>query len=206
MWMKLKATGTYSGGTVRASTIRLNQTLVDGIRQEYVDFDMNVVPDRSHFKYRPNSMYNWGHYTQMIDEGLANRRRHWAAHCNGTPPATDLLVKSGYRHPYHNHRCVRGVSASKTKNWHGLHQYGSALDIGGKLPGANRPESLIPDANGDGRRTAADRDELLEAAEDAGARYEYKYPTGHVHADWGPVGWIPPKGSKLGPPRKPPKR
>lgn len=202
MWMTLDFTGTYDGGTVTAPTVTLNQNTRDGIRQEYVDFDLNVVPDRSHFKSGPDSIYNWGHYNYTMDEGLAAMRSRWAAFCDGTPPATDMKVKSGYRHPYHNHRCVRNVSVSKTKNWHGLHQYGSALDIGGKLPADNKPESLVPDANGDGKRTAADRDELMEAAEAAGARYWWKYTSGHVHADWGPSNWIPAKGSRLGPPRE----
>ncbi len=205
MWMTLDFTGTYAGGTVKAPTVTLNQSTRDGIRQEYVDFDMNVVPDRSHFKSGPDSIYNWGHYNSTMDEGLAAMRAAWASQCVNLTK-TDFVVTSGYRHPYHNHRCVRGVSVSKTKRWHGLHQYGCALDISGKIVynedgTLNYSKTTLPDANGSGKPTPADREYMEAAAKKAGAHYTNVYSSGHVHADWRPTDWIPAEGSRLGPPR-----
>lgn len=66
MWVTIAASGTYSGGTVTLPPETVTQSLVDGLQQEYVDYDKNVIPSGCHFNLYPsgdsNLKYNWGHY------------------------------------------------------------------------------------------------------------------------------------------------
>ena len=205
MFLTIRFTGTYSGGTVGRS-LAVTQDRKDGIRQEYVDHNRKVVPSRGQITATDvGKVYNWGHYSLMIDLGLDSMPAAWASWCVGLTK-TDLVVKSGYRHPHHNVYCIVGPDDPPTSK-HGLHQYGCALDLGGKIVynkdrTVNLSKTSLPDANGDGNITPADRTALKDAALKAGSHtYRRIYPTGHVHADWRPTNWIPPAGSSLGSPR-----
>lgn len=187
MWITIRFTGTYSGGTLSKS-ITLNQDVIDGIRQEYVDYGRKLIPKHTDYTRNATSIYNWGHYHHLIDKSLASKHLAWAKWCNRSFTKSDLIVKSGYRHPYHNTYCV-GATAT-----HGPHQYGFALDIGGKIVYKNGKVDLsktsLPDVNGDGNITSADRGFMETAAQNAGAPYTRKYPSGHVHADWRTTQWF----------------
>ena len=187
MWITIRFTGTYSGGTLSKS-ITLNQDVIDGIRQEYVDYGRKLIPKHTDYTRNATSIYNWGHYHHLIDKSLASKHLAWAKWCNRSFTKSDLIVKSGYRHPYHNTYCV-GATAT-----HGPHQYGFALDIGGKIVYKNGKVDLsktsLPDANGDGNITSDDRRLMEAAAQNAGAPYTRKYPSGHVHADWRTTQWF----------------
>lgn len=205
MYLTIRFTGTTSDGGTVTRLLTVTQDQKDGLRQEYVDHNRNVVPSRDKFTATDaGRVYNWGHYPYMINLGLDSMRAAWASHCVNLTK-TDLIVKSGYRHPHHNVYCIVGPGDPPTSA-HGLHQYGCALDIGGKIVYKNGKvdgsKTSLPDANGDGNITSADRTALKDAALKAGShRYRKIYTTGHVHADWRPYNWIPPAGSSLGSPR-----
>ena len=175
--VKINATGTYSGGTVTLPEETVTQDQRDGIRQEYVDYNHNVIPARTYFKSGASSIYNWGHYHYLIDEGLQSKRAAWAGHAGAS-----LVVKSGYRHPWHNFRCAK----AQLKYLHGLHQYGCALDVSGDL-------------NGNGTITKDEQRKLVAAGKKAtgGTRWSWEYgaPGYHVHTDWRPTNWIPADGT-----------
>lgn len=171
--VEITFTGTYDGDKTITKTLELEQDEIDGIRQEHVDYEQKVVPSRGHFVSGTprDGVYNWGHYNYLINKDLADKRLAWAKHCKASWTATNLLLTSGYRHPYHNF-----VDAgADINNLHGLHQYGLALDA-------------YADVNGDGKYN--DQVTMMAAAIKAGAGRRFKY-SGKiiVHADWRPTWW-----------------
>lgn len=192
MYLTIRFTGTTSDGGTVTKSLTVTQDQKDGIRQEYVDHNRNVVPRRDKFTATDTGrVYNWGHYPYMIDLGLDSMRSAWATWCTNLTK-TDLIVKSGYRHPHHNVYCIVGPDDPPTSA-HGLHQYGCALDIGGKIVYKNGKVDLsktsLPDVDGDGNITSEDRKRLRSASQDAGSAWQKIYPSGHVHADWRPTDW-----------------
>ena len=168
-------TGTYSGGTATLGPRTIAQDEIDGIRQEHVDYGQKVVPSRGHFVSGTprDRIYNWGHYNYLINKDLADKRLAWAKYCKPSWTATNLLLTSGYRHPYHNF----AHAGAKIKNLHGLHQYGLALDA-------------YADVNGNG--TYDDQTAMINAAIAAGAGGRFRYTDKIiVHADWRPTWWRP---------------
>ena len=173
MSMTISFSGSYSGGTVEVSQL-LSQSAEDGIRQEYVDYNLNVIPDRGDFRGDSNIRYNWGHYPAWaIDKDLPGRHEQWAKWVDPTFTTANLALSSGYRHPYHNFYCV-GATAK-----HGLHHYGLALDVSADLDNS-------------GSVTKTEKDKVTFAARKAGvdSRHIFRYGnTKHIHADWRPTDW-----------------
>ena len=173
MHMEIEFSGSYSGGTVKVSQT-LTQIPRDGIRQEYVDYNLNIIPDRGDFRSNSNIRYNWGHYPDWaIDYDLPGRHKEWAKWVDPSFTTADLELSSGYRHPYHNFYCV-GATAK-----HGLHHYGLALDVSADLDNS-------------GAATNAEKLRVEDGARKAGvdSRHIFRYGnTKHIHADWRPTDW-----------------
>lgn len=173
MSLTINFSGSYSGGTVEVSQL-LSQSTKDGIRQEYVDYNLYVIPDRADFRSNSNIRYNWGHYPALaIDKDLGGRHEEWAQWVDPTFTTANLVLSSGYRHPYHNFYCVGATAV------HGLHHYGLALDVSADLDNS-------------GSASNAEKVRVETAAESAGvnSRHIFRYGnTKHIHADWRPTDW-----------------
>ena len=173
MSLTINFSGSYSGGTAEVSQL-LSQSTKDGIRQEYVDYNLNVIPDRADFRGDSNIRYNWGHYPAWaIDKDLEGRHAEWAKWVDPTFTTADLELSSGYRHPYHNFYCVEATAV------HGLHHYGLALDVSADLDNS-------------GSASNAEKVRVETAARRAGVnkRHIFRYgDTKHIHADWRPTDW-----------------
>ena len=188
MWLSVRFTGTHSGGTVGVS-LALAQDEIDGLRQEYVDWNRQVVPARGKFTLNSGSVFNWGHYRYLIDQGLDVRREAWAKWTKPSFTKESFYATSGFRHPHHNSHCVPGARNSS-------HQYGNAIDVRGRKA-YDRNENWInrhmdftgPKGTPDGKVNSYERNEMFQSARRAGAFYRKIYPTGHLHADWRPSDW-----------------
>ena len=188
MWLSVHFTGTHSGGTVGVS-LALAQDEIDGLRQEYVDWNRQVVPARGKFTLNSGSVFNWGHYRYLIDQGLDVRREAWAKWTKPSFTKESFYATSGFRHPHHNSHCVPGARNSS-------HQYGNAIDVRGRKA-YDRNENWInrhmdftgPKGTPDGKVNSYERNEMFQSARRAGAFYRKIYPTGHLHADWRPSDW-----------------
>ena len=163
----------------------LKQDDKDQIRQEYVDLN-KPIPSRGDSKWAGENTYDFGHYKQMLDDGLSGnfqawidamntRERNGKTDANGNPlkslKKADFTLNSGYRNPHHNYRHA-GSSVVLSS-----HMYGYALDVNGK--------------NIDGK-SGADQQKMVDAADAANpnARFSQKYRNKtHVHADWTPSDW-----------------
>ena len=190
MKLEVRFVGTVDSTRTSGVSITLTQDEIDGIRQEYVDYNRQIVPARGKFTRNSNSDFNWGHYEHLIDQGLDARREAWAKWTNSNFTKESFYATSGFRHPYHNSRCVPGVQNSS-------HQYGNAIDVRGRKhydedSGAwLNPHMDFTGSNGtpDGKIDKYERNAMKQAAVNAGSFYEKIYRTGHVHADWRPTDW-----------------
>ena len=149
---------TEDGQDITPVALVLKQDEKDEMRQEYMDMarlttirkgqvDGNVlrVPSRSELDSDANSDYDDGHYSFMMDKGLAEKEKKWEAALK-TYAETDLERKNvaafdlketgGYRNPHHHYYHVPG-GYNSPRGWH---QFGLALDVRG----------TVIDMNGDG--------------------------------------------------------
>ena len=184
---------TEDGQDITPVALVLKQIEKDEIRQEYMDMarqttirkkkvDGNVlrVPARSEFT--PQNSYDDGHYSLMIDKGLAKKEKNWEAALKTyaekdlerkNVAAFDLKETGGYRNPHHHYYHVPGGYKSPR----GWHQFGLALDVRG----------TVIDMVDDGKiGSKADRGAMENAAKKyAGASWtSSNYSDGHVHAQW----------------------
>ena len=182
---KIKFTANTEDGQKVEVVLPLKQDDKDQIRQEYVDLN-KPIPSRGDSKWAGENTYDFGHYKQMLDDGLSGNFQAWIdamntrerigkTDANGNPlkslKKADFTLNSGYRNPHHNYRHA-GSSVVLSS-----HMYGYALDVDGK--------------NIDGK-SGADQQKMVDAAGAANpnARFSQKYRNKtHVHADWAPSDW-----------------
>ncbi len=182
---KIKFTANTEDGQKVEVMLPLKQDDKDQIRQEYVDLN-KPIPSRGDSKWAGENTYDFGHYKQMLDDGLSGNFQAWIdamntrerigkTDANGNPlkslKKADFTLNSGYRNPHHNYRHA-GSSVVLSS-----HMYGYALDVDGK--------------NIDGK-SGADQQKMVDAAGAANpnARFSQKYRNKtHVHADWAPSDW-----------------
>ena len=168
---KIKFTANTEDGQKVEVVLPLKQDDKDQIRQEYVDLN-RPIPERDDSKWTDENTYDFGHYEQMLDDGLAGHFQNWVDKMNelyrkGKDALTigDFTLTSGYRNPHHNHHHAGSTGLSS-------HMYGYALDVNGR------------DIDG---ITGADQQKMVDAAEAEGARWYQRYEDEtHVHADWAP--------------------
>ncbi len=185
---KMKFSIKFSAQTVAKQKVEAVLKLAaddkDQIRQEYVDYN-RPIPSRGDSKWSAQDTYDFGHYETMLNDGLSGYLKKWVDEINKQrqdinienakkdPDATpledltidDFVVTSGYRNPHHNFDHSGSTSLMST------HMFGYALDVRG------RDIDGVP---------GEDQQKMMDAAEAAESRYEAKYSTGHVHADWAP--------------------
>ena len=171
---KIKFTANTEDGQKVEVMLPLKQDDKDQIRQEYVDLN-RPVPERDDSKWTDENTYDFGHYEQMLDDGLAGYFQNWVDKMNererkdkAALTIANFTLNSGYRNPHHNHHHAESTGLSS-------HMYGYALDVDGR------------DING---IAGADQQEMVEAAyaiRPNPARFSQKYKNKtHVHADWAP--------------------
>ncbi len=184
---------TYSGQAITPLVLRLVQDEKDQLRQEYLDLTRKIPPRGSikdvdgDFNNFGKVFYDFGHYDVMLYENLKDKHRDWKDEANKLYrknktqlTQSDLKVMSAFRNPHHNDHHARETTRRATDTFHGLHQYGLALDIRGRGF----------DIDDDG--SYGDQDKMIIAAQAAGSQEEFKYTsTEHVHADWRGTGWPP---------------
>ena len=203
----INATGTYSGGTVALSAQTVMQDEMDGLRQEYVDYNLPVLPKRKWFITRiagrspaghgsyivsprdtnydsskvagQEAFYNWGHYDYIIDSKTDHNYYVWTQWMDRLESGLKpTIITCRYRPPHHNRRW-------STANY-SAHQYGYALDVRGRDKSPTQRDRM---------HLAAINDEKREKSPgkvvDAGAGYGYALHVKpwHVHADWRPDNW-----------------
>ena len=148
--------------------------------------DGNVlrVPARNEFD--PQNDYDDGHYSLMMDKGLAQKESNWESSCKtyaevalekGNVAAFDLFETGGYRNPHHHFYHVPEGSRSPR----GWHQFGLALDV--RTVDIDGNDSLENGTNGT-TRIDGDRMELAVRAYGGASWTTNNYSDGHVHAQW----------------------
>ena len=183
---KIKFRAQTRAGQTVSDVLSLEAIEEDQIRQEYVDLN-RPIPSRDSFQ--DDDTYDFSHYTKMLNYNLESNNKKWISEINKLRnkkvdafTIDDFVVTSGYRNPHHNKYHAGSKATIST------HMYGYALDVRGKaLAGVNGRKLL--DINGDGVNNNEDRQDMIKAAKNAGARKYYTYPAKHVHADWAASNW-----------------
>ena len=165
---------TEDGQSIKPAELVLKADEIDQVRQEYVDYN-RPIPTRSGYEetlWQNQDTYDFGHYKIMLNAGLYNYHTKWLNKLNERTgkslSLSALFETSGYRNPHHNFDHTPSTANLSP------HMYGYALDVRGK------------DVQ---EKYGFTQSDMVDAAEDAGARGRYTYPSGHVHADWAPDNW-----------------
>ncbi len=188
MKFKLNFSAQTEAGQPVSAVLALEADKTDQLRQEYVDYDK---PIPSYDDFEDEDTYDFGHYTNMLNESLGDNFQNWIDSMNKQrqdintenakkgnnaeilPDLTkaDFTLNSGFRQPHHNFDHAGSISLLSS------HMYGYALDVNGR------------DIDG---KSGADQSKMVQAAKNATppARFSQKYPNKtHVHADWAPRDW-----------------
>ena len=203
----INATGNYSGGTVALSAQTVTQDQMDGLRQEYVDYNLPVLPKRKWFitriagrspaghgsyivsprdtRYKSSKVsgqeafYNWGYYDYIIDSKTDHNYYVWTQWMDRLESGLKpTLITCRYRPPHHNKRIPKSARFS-------THQYGYALDVRGKDKSPTQRTRIFHAAI-----DKTKRGDNPGKVVDAGAEYGYiSKGHKHVHADWRPLNW-----------------
>ena len=205
----INATGSYSGGTVALSAQTVTQDQMDGLRQEYVDYNQPVLPKRNWFITRiagrspagngsyiasprdtryessknralnQEAFYNWGYYDYIIDSKTDHNYYVWTQWMDRLESGLKPTLITCRYRPPHHNKRIPKSATFST------HQYGYALDVRGNDKSEAQQTFMLNAAfNSEKRR------ENPGKVVDAGAGHGYiSKKHKHVHADWRPDNW-----------------
>lgn len=117
---------TVNGKTTRSAPKVIAQDAFDTVRQEYIDYDKQEVPDRSEFVTTGSVARNTGDYAFWPSSAKLRFELPILLDILGWYWQKEPTITGGFRNPVHHHKHVARTGPAATES---AHLYGGAVDF-----------------------------------------------------------------------------